>query len=227
MSKSDKKLEALSLRRQGNSIKDIAKALNVSRSTVSVWCQEVSLTEAQKEYLFNKQVSAGNAGRQKGAEVNRQKRIAALDEAALFADKRIKVVSKEQLLFIGLGLYWGEGIKSRSGPAAIVNSDPKVLKVAKLWFLECMEVTSSDFRPYIYIARQHIDREEIIIKYWVKELGIPRSQFKSPIYINQKPMQKYENHDSYYGVVSLRILKSTNLKYRIMALLEGVSKILE
>ncbi len=227
MSKSNEKLKALSLRRDGCSIKDIAKKLEVSRASVSVWCQSIKLTKEQSAHLFAKQVAAGNVGRQKGAEVNRAKRVASLVEADSYATKYIKNISNKDLFYLGLGLYWGEGVKSRSGPAAIVNSDSKVLKVAVRWFCECLEVDPIDIRPYIYISRQHVSREEIIMNYWVKELSIPNCQFKSPIYISQKPMQKYENHDTYYGVVALRIRRSTALKYKILALLKLAGNTLE
>ncbi len=227
MSKGGKRTEALQLRKQGTSIKDIAGLLSVSRSTASVWCQEIILTDNQKELLRKKQILSGSIGRQKGADVNRQKRLDALKQAEYCAEKTIKMVSDKELLFLGLGLYWGEGIKSRSGPAAIVNSDPKVLRAAKLWFLKCLGVSSGDFRPYVYISQMHKERGDIIMDYWTNELDIPINQFKNPIFIKQKPHKKYENHDSYYGVVSLRIKKSSNLKYKIKALLEEVNKRLE
>lgn len=227
MSKTQEKITAQNLRRKGLSIKDIAKKLCVSRSSASVWCADIELTSKQRERLFAKQIASGNAGRQKGAEVNRAKRLSSLEEANKFASKYINELSSNDLFFLGLGLYWGEGIKSRSGPASIVNSDPKVLKVSILWFCKCLKVELADIRPYVYIAKQHQSREDIIMNYWAKQLLIPKTQFKSPIYISQKPMQKYENHDSYYGVVSLRVRRSSFLKYKILALINESSNRLE
>jgi hypothetical protein len=227
MSKSTEKLRALKLRRQGWSIKDIAIELKISRGSASLWCQGIELTSSQKEKLKAKQIAAGSIGRQKGAEMNRKKRIDAIDEAGSWAEQRIKEVRTTDLFFLGLGIYWGEGVKSRSGQATVVNSDSRILKVMMRWFEECLEVSRGDFRPYVYIASHHKSREQIIMKYWENELAIPRGQFKSPIYLEQRPKQRYENHDNYYGVVALRVAKSTNLKYRILALLKTVSKRLE
>ncbi len=227
MSKSAEKLQALKLRRQGWSIKDIARELNISRGSASVWCQGIKLTSSQKEKLKAKQVAAGFAGRQKGAEMNRKKRMNAISEASSWAEYRIKKVQMTDLFFLGLGIYWGEGVKSRSGPAAVVNSDLRILKVMMRWFEECLDIPRRDFRPYVYIASQHKSREQIIMKYWSNKLDIPKEQFKSPIYLEQRPKQQYENHDSYFGVVALRVVKSTNLKYRILALLQTASKRLE
>jgi hypothetical protein len=227
MSKSTEKLQALKLRRLGWSIKDIAKELKVSRSSASVWCQEVLLTISQKESLRAKQIAAGHIGRQKGAEANRAKRVRALGDAQRLANIEIKQINNQNLFYLGLGIYWGEGIKSRSGPAAIVNSDARVLRIMIRWLDECFGVNRAQLRPYVYISSAHAGREKIIMSYWEKTLGIPNSQFKSPIYLERRPRQQYENHNSYHGVVALRVSKSTNLKYRILALLGTVSKRLD
>ena len=227
MSKSTEKLEALKLRRKGLSIKDIAKKLRVSPGSVSLWCQEVVLTVAQKNVLKRKQYLAGQQGRQKGADMNKAKRTGALANAEMLAIDEIREVSNRELFYLGLGIYWGEGVKSRTGQTSVVNSDPRILRVMIRWFTECLSVRISDFRPYVYISIMHKKREQIIMRHWEEVLGLPAQQFKSPIYLTQKPKQKYENHDSYFGVVALRVSRSTNLKYRILALLSVLSDRLE
>ena len=151
MSKSSEKLQAIKLRRLGWSIKDIAKELKVSRSSASVWCQEILLTTSQKESLKAKQIAAGHIGRQKGAEANRAKRVSALEDAQRLANIEIKHINNLNLFYLGLGIYWGEGIKSRSGPAAIVNSDARILRIMIRWFDECFGIDRTQLRPYVYI----------------------------------------------------------------------------
>lgn len=227
MSKSKEILQAQHLRRQGWGIKDIAKELKVSRSSASVWCREINLTKKQKEVLLKKQISAGSIGRQKGADSNRLKRETAIAEAVNSANSQIKSVTNSDLFYLGLGIYWGEGVKSRSGQASVVNSDPRILKVMIRWFTECLGVNRSEFRPYVYISSHHKLREKIIMSYWENELKLPASQFKTPIYLEQRSKQIHKNHDTYFGVVALRVLKSTGLKYRILSLLGAVSQRLE
>jgi transcriptional regulator with XRE-family HTH domain len=227
MSKSTEKLKALDLRRKGFSIKEIAKKLDVSPGSVSLWCQGIILTAPQKVVLKRKQYLAGQIGRQKGADMNRAKRVDALAQARARAEAEVREVSNRELFYLGLGIYWGEGVKSRTGQATVVNSDPRILRVMMRWFVECMKVEKGDFRPYVYISKTHRSREDIIMRYWGKVLSLPQDQFKSPIYLTQKPKQKYENHDTYYRVVALRVAKSTNLKYKILALLSVLSDRLE
>jgi len=199
----------------------------VSPGSVSLWCQAIVLTDKQKKILRDKQIQAGQEGRQKGADMNRQKRLSAIELASEQASNDIKEISKQELFFLGLGIYWGEGVKSRTGQASVVNSDPKILRVMTRWFIECLGIERTELRPYVYISSHHKPREKIIMSYWQRELSLPAGQFKSPIYLEQRPKQQYENHDDYYGVVSLRVAKSTNLKYKILALLEVISQRLE
>jgi len=227
MSKSTEKLAALALRRKGESIKDIAKKLQVSSGSVSLWCQSITLTKKQEAILRAKQTTAGQHGRQMGADMNKAKRMTALLVAEQQAGVDVQAITTRELFFLGLGIYWGEGVKSRSGQATVVNSDPRILKIAIKWFVECLGVTQSEFRPYVYISTQHREREDVIMNYWSTTLSLPRSQFKNPMYVPHQSKQTYANHETYYGVVALRVAKSTNLKYRILALLQAISKRLE
>ena len=51
MAKPQEKLEARKLRRKGESIKVIAKKLQVSPSTVSTWCKDIKLSPIQVREL--------------------------------------------------------------------------------------------------------------------------------------------------------------------------------
>lgn len=61
MAKVKERNKAIALRKQGQSIKDIARLLGVSKGSVSLWCQDILLTAKQKEVLNNKQIVAGAA----------------------------------------------------------------------------------------------------------------------------------------------------------------------
>ena len=220
MAKVQEKLQALQMRRQGNSIKDIASTLQVSKGSVSLWCQDIVLSHKQKQHLKQKQIQAGSVGRNMGAQINKQKRLNTIAEYKKTGIQNIGSTSNRDLLLLGIGLYWGEGVKSRSGMAAIVNSDPGVIKVAKQWFQTCFSVKNDDFRPYIYISAHHHKRKAAILEFWRLELHIPIDQFKI-ILLHNRPKKVYENHDQYYGVLHLRVQKSSNLKYQIIGLIDA------
>ena len=59
--------KAIEMRKTGASIKDISKALSVSKSSVSLWVNHIKLSNEQKMILNNKQM----VNRLKGAKANK------------------------------------------------------------------------------------------------------------------------------------------------------------
>ncbi len=68
MVKSSEKIQARILRKRGISITEIAKQLNVSKGSVSIWCSDIILSEKQKRVLYENKIKGGLIGRMKGAE---------------------------------------------------------------------------------------------------------------------------------------------------------------
>lgn len=219
MAKPEEKRAAFRLRRKGKSLKNISELLNVSKSSVSLWCRDIRLTAVQVKRLREEQIKAGVSGRIIGAESNKRKRLETIAQYQKDGQHVVNQLSIRDKSMIGIGLYWGEGIKSNSGSAAIVNSDPTVILFAKNWFQECLGVSAYDFRPYIFISEAHRSRKRKIMRYWSRLLKIPEPQFYGIVFIKGKPRKVYENHNSYYGVLALRIRKGTHLKYRILGLI--------
>ncbi len=220
MAKTKEKSKAVRLRRKGMSIKTIAQALQVSKGSVSVWCQSVRLTSTQSQKLRKAQIAAGNKGRMIGAEMNKQKRLLNIDTQEKIARKLIGRLTRRDKLMLGIALYWGEGIKAPGGATAIVNSDPDAILFARNWF-EQLGVTRDMFRPYIFISEIHKSRESVIVSFWSALLSIPKGQFAKVVFLKGRPKKIYENHNSYYGVLTLRIRKGTTLKYRVLGLIQA------
>ena len=216
MAKSKERLQAVRLRRKGQSVKEIAKRLGVSPSAVSLWTRDIALTPLQREKLDARRIAAGHRGRMLGTEMNKrqkQKRIAHAQKEAL---EKIKSLSRQDLFMLGLGLYWGEGTKASDGTVAIVNSDPLIIQIMIRWFRECWDVDPSRFQPRVFISSTHEDRKEALTRFWVKTLAIPRRQFRRMIFL-AKGKKIYENRNVYYGVLTLRIAKGSELRHRILA----------
>ncbi|TAK59282.1 hypothetical protein EPO14_00490 [Patescibacteria group bacterium] len=219
MANSAKKISAIALRRQGESVKDISVKLQVPKSTVSFWVRDIALTEAQRKRLFRKMVLAGHTGRLKGALVNKEKRLRRIEYWNGDAHKNMHLLTPKELFFLGLGLYWGEGVKADKSPMGITNSDYRIILIAMRWFEEFLGISRGNFRPQIFISDTHRDRERLLLAYWSKTLNLPKSQFTKVIFL---PRNKkiYENRNMYYGVLALRVLKGTDSKYRILGLIQ-------
>lgn len=224
MAKVQERLKARALRRRGKSVKEIAKLLSEAPSSVSNWVRDIVITDAQREQLRRRRIKGGYVGRMRGAEVNRLLKLTRIDNAAQVARSSITSLSKTDLFFLGLGLYWGEGVKAASSAPAVVNSDARILQVMVRWFRECLAIEPERFRPYIFISEDHRDRERQLLAYWSKALDIPSKQFGSVTFL-KKNKKIYENRDVYYGVLALRILKGTDMKYRILAYIDRCAEL--
>jgi hypothetical protein len=220
MAKPIQKQHAIALRRSGQSIGDISKKLGVSKSSVSSWCESVKLTVAQKQTLRDRAINAGHAGRIMGADMNRQKKLDNIVEQKNIASTMLGSISKRDRLLLGIGLYWGEGVKTDDSAYSVSNSDPDVILFMYKWFQEQLGITKDRFRPYIFISEIHRKRERVIVEYWVKLLDLPNEQFAKVVFLKGRPKKVYENNDSYYGILSLRVRRGTTLKYRTLGLIK-------
>ena len=224
MAKPEQKTRAFELRREGKSIKEIAAEVGVSRGTASTWMKEVSLTAEQELFIKEQMYARGHKGRMIGAEMNKNKKIERQKIANDEAVEMIEQLSLNELFYLGLGIYWGEGTKAQSTSLAVTNSDPRIIKIMIRWFVECLGVQVTDLHPRVYISDNHQDREEKLYEYWIHELGIPRSQFKKMIFLN-KGKKIYENREMYYGVLTLLVAKGTDLRYKILAFLARIAEV--
>lgn len=221
MAKVREKTLAREYRKEGQSIKSIARTLSVSPSSVSVWCSDINLTQAQIRRLDENRHDLRMKGLLKGAQMNKKKKLVRVALHKKNAKGVFRVLSKRELLIAGLGLYWGEGVKK--GNTAMVNSDPRVIAFAIRWFTIGLGVDRKDLRPRIFINHIHAFRVDVIRKYWSRYLKIPERQFANTTLIKRANKKVYENHDSYYGVLMLRVSKATDLKYKILGLIDALA----
>ena len=55
-------------------------------------------------------------------------------------------------------------------------------------------------------------------------LNLPVRQFGNPVFLVHKQKKVYENYHHYYGVLALRVRKSSRLKYEILGLIDALKK---
>jgi transcriptional regulator with XRE-family HTH domain len=135
--KATEKAQARELRQQGQSIKEICSALNVSKAAVSLWVRDITLTPEQIKRLDEKMLLARQRfsylSRCGGANTNKadaEKRHITFEEAGYEeakASERFRLVA---------ALYWGEGSKSDRSKFAISNSDPQLLRLILDWLVD-------------------------------------------------------------------------------------------
>lgn len=218
MSKFQYKNEVFKLRRQGWSLNDIAEHLSLSKSTVSLWCKEIKLTKSQVKKLYEKMVSSGHKGRMMGAMINRKKKQDNQELALKWANNSMEHFSLNDLLYVGISLYWAEGSKSDKHQLCFVNSDPNMILFMYYWFQNVFGVNRNDFILRLSINEIHRYREDEVLSFWVNLLNSKKSCFRKTVFIKTRQKKVYENHNRYYGLLSLRLKKSSVIKYKILAL---------
>ncbi|MCK9378646.1 MAG: hypothetical protein M0P97_00690 [Candidatus Moranbacteria bacterium] len=222
MAKSREKFEARKLRISGLSLMEIADKLEVSKGSVSVWCDDIKLSKKQIRRLHEKMVTGSYEGRMIGANMQKEKKIKKIRECSLKAKKDISTLNHRDLFIAGLGLYWGEGSK-KSG-VRFYNSDPEAIKFMMEWFREILKIKEDRFLMYININQIHKKRLKSVIEYWSEITGISVGQFRKPSLINVKNKKTYSNFSNHYGTLCIRISKSSTFLYQILEWIKAMNK---
>lgn len=225
MAKFHKRIQARKFRKAGQSLKSIATRLNVSKSTASIWCSDIILSQEQVDALYKKMVDGGYKGRLLGARMQREEKLRKIENYVDAGIKEINRMSDRDLMLVGLGLYWGEGNK-KGNQFQFVNSDPSIISVVLKW-LSLFDITSERLYCNIIINDIHKHRVKDVEKIWSKITNIPLAQFKKTILIHTVSRKVYENKSDHLGTLILRVYKSSHLLYRILGLIRGLGYNLE
>ncbi|KKR11860.1 MAG: hypothetical protein UT39_C0002G0041 [Candidatus Woesebacteria bacterium GW2011_GWA1_39_21] len=221
MAKFAQKIEARKLRRKGQSIKGIAKSLNVSPASVSEWCHDISLTVNQIKILelHSRDPSYGRrltySLKQKQQRVEKTKRL--MEEGK----KDVGILSERELFIAGIALYWAEGFKKDS-QAGLANLDPYMIKFFIRWLNECFHYHVDNLILRVTVNISHKERINEIEGYWSTVTGFPVDKFQKPFF--QKVLWKkvYENPNDYHGILRVKVRKSVDFLRRLNGCIEGL-----
>ncbi len=221
MAKSKEKFESIELRKNGESIKSIAKKLNVSPGSVSVWCKDVKLTVDQLKIL-EKHAHDPNYGRRlQNSQNQRLKKEIKIKELLEKGAEQIEILSKKELFLVGIALYWAEGFK-KDTQVGFANSNPEMINLYLRWLYECCGVKIENLIARVTINISHKDRIDEIQSQWSKSTHIPQEYFRKPFYQQFKWKKIYENPNEYYGVLRIKVRKSTDLLRIIHGWIKGL-----
>ena len=223
MARTIEKNRALKLRKKGKSINEIARKLNIAKSTISVWCRDIQLTSKQIERLAKRQESGSYKGRMRFLERIRGERMEEIERLKREGIKEIGKFTKRDLFVAGVAMYWSEGVTAPSrDEVSFSNSDPKMILFMLKWFKNICKISNDRFSVQIRINQIHKSRIKEIESYWSRLLGIPLSQFTKTILIKTKLKKVYPNYKNYYGTIRLRIRAGTLLRRKINGWIEGL-----
>lgn len=214
--KTFQRAEAELLRRQGKSVKDIAREVGASQGTVSRWCAGIVLSEDQKSELARKRRRAGMAALAPWISRNRELKQHDIKKQSLRGRQDLGRMTKRDLLMLGLGLYWGEGYKRGSQEWGFTNSDPKIIRVILAWLNEHYNVPIERIIARLTINQRYGTQAGRLMDIWRHETGIPLSQFGKSTFISGYNGSKLNEH-TYRGTLRVKVRRGTSLRRRILA----------
>ena len=197
--KTSEREKARELRTVGCSVKEIERALGVSRSSVSIWVRHIRLDDRQRRVLAAKVTE----GRLRAAE--RKATAARAVRRAYQEDGRVLARERGPDYAAGCMLYWAEGCKCRTA-AKMSNSDPSLLAYFAAFLRVHFEAPDEKFRVHCNLFADHLERQREIERFWLTALELPSSCLrKSIVNTYSKYSQKKRQNKLPYGTCRLAV----------------------
>ena len=212
--KDDLRIKARHLRAQGMDYDEIADALGVSKSSVSLWVRDLP-TPPGLSYAERRQRAAEGVRRYWAAErqIHEARRAAACAAAAA----EIGDLTDRELVIAGAIAYWCEGSKNkpdrRADRVIFTNSDPALVRFF-LRFLEATGTPRTDatFRVCIHESAD-VDAAQ---RFWLEVTGVSIDQFQRPTLKHHNPRTVRKNTgEDYHGCLRIDVRRSSSLYRRI------------
>ncbi len=221
---SEKREEAILLRKMGLTYGEILAKVKIAKSTLSTWLKDVSLAKSQKQRITDKKIAA----QKKAVLAVQEKRKLSIENYLVKGVKDIGKLNKRDLFILGIALYWAEGAKQKekfnvSQCVDFTNSDLAVIKVFLKWLRDCCKITDKNrlkFEIYIHETVGRIGANEAI-NWWRNNLKISKVilikvRFKRHKLSNRRHLREY------HGQFRIKVVKSTNLNRQIAGWINAV-----
>lgn len=203
------KTKAINLRRNGHSIKEIARELKTTQSTASVWLRHIGVTPSglarlKRRRLLGQYHSSQTWKLKRQIEVNENHRHAKITIG------RLPLTSKKFHQLCCALLYWCEGSKT-GNTLKFSNSDPNMINAFLKLLRAGFEIDESKLRVILHLHEYHDKHKQT--KFWSNTTDIPPDQFYPPYIKPHTGKRKKEYYPGcaviHYGnVKTLRRLKS-------------------
>jgi len=212
--KDEVRSRARELRAQGLDYEEIAAALGVAKSSVSLWVRDLA-RPARLSYEEGRRRAAEGVRRYWAAErqVQEARRAAARTAAAA----EIGDLAERELIIAGAMAYWCEGTKNKPGRRAdrvgFINSDPALIR----FFLRFLEATGTSLSDAIFRVYIHESADvESAQRFWLEVTGASADQFRTPTLKRHNPRTVRKNTgDEYHGCLRIDVRRSSGLYRKI------------
>jgi hypothetical protein len=206
--------KARELREQGLDYEEIADALGVSKSSVSLWVRDMP-TPPHLSYEESRKRSAEGVRRYWAAE--RPVREAAREAAIAAAAAEIGPLSDREFLIAGAIAYWCEGCKRkphrRAERVTFVNSDPGLVR----FFLRFLDHAGIDQDRVTYRVQIHENADiSASERFWLEVTAASPAQFRKSSLKRHNPKTVRKNVGAdYHGCLRIDVLRGADLYQKI------------
>jgi hypothetical protein len=206
------------LRKDGSSLNEIVRRLNISKGTASLWAQGIILPERARARILSRKI----LGRKRALySVQRKLQNELADQQRIFWDDFQSIdASAEVARVIASLLYWCEGGKDIGTRISFTNSDPEMVKTFLAMLAKGFNIDLRRVRPLLHVHGYHDEFRERM--FWSAKIGVPLKQFWQSY---KKPHTRKRIRDHYHGCLNIRYTDRRVARY-MSAAREELPKIL-
>lgn len=199
------------LRQIGLTYGEIQELVPVPKGTLSNWCRDIQLTDAQIEAITSRTGPGSRAGIPVDTQCRRREEIAAIrSEARAFGVSHLN----DSFFVAGVALYWGEGSKTKRS-LELSNSDPAALHLFVCWVRHYFDHNAA-FTLALHLHEGN--DEKAAMRFWRDAVGLPDARF-TKTFTKPAGTGHRKNHLQ-HGVCRIRVRRSTDYWIRTMVWIE-------
>jgi transposase-like protein len=171
--------KAVAMRKQGQSLKEIARCLGIAKSTASLWLGETELSPGAVRGLRCKEVAGRSRGRAVMVSMRRQSAMQNQAEAERVVNRTLADFhGRDPWRLLAAMLFWCEGGKRRLSALEFINSDPLMMGTYLTALRRGFSLDETRFRVRLHLHEYHDVREQALM--WSHATRIPTPQFQKP-----------------------------------------------
>jgi hypothetical protein len=185
--------QAVALRQNGWSYKEIQKELHIAKSTAHVWLRAVAISQKAIERLLEVQ------------RIGRAKSILSIKSKIAQRNEVINRIAKQKVAALELDsnnsvivcalLYWAEGSKKHG--VRFTNSDPIMISVFLKLFRKAFKIDESRLKALVHLHDYHDVGKQI--GFWSDVTGISAEKIK----VYHKTNTGLQTHPGYQGCMNV------------------------
>lgn len=209
--------QAVELRKRGFTYDEIAKIVDVSKSTVFNWLSTETWSVRVK---VDNQKRAANENKKRisllnKARSNQHKRL--FEEAARSAVTEFKHYKKDSLFVAGIALYMGCGDRTEGSIIRVTSSRMGVHRIFILFAEEYLGIPKDKIRFWLLLYPIH--KEEACMRAWSRRIGLSLGHFH-----RSQIAKNVSKKASLHSGVGNTIIGGTVLKQKLMTWVELAEK---